>query len=122
MRPSAGWRAPTNRTTLSIDSLAEADHQAGRAAPTGARPERAHRTHGRLRNLPAQRRNLRRERTRRLPLQGRERDGADLQGASDGRRQIGGFYLPGDIFGMETGEEHTFSAEAVGDTKALVIK
>src|ERR1044071_5861921 len=30
---------------------------------------------------------------------------------ADGRRQIGAFYLPGDIFGLETGDEHTFSAE-----------
>src|SRR5215468_3877955 len=30
----------------------------------------------------------------------------------DGRRQIGGFYLPGDVFGLETGHEHVFSAEA----------
>ena len=41
---------------------------------------------------------------------------------TDGRRQIGAFYLPGDIFGLETGDEHTFSAEAVSDTKVLVIK
>src|ERR1700757_2364920 len=41
---------------------------------------------------------------------------------SDGRRQIGGFYLPGDIFGLEFAEEHTFSAEAVGDSKVLVVK
>jgi CRP-like cAMP-binding protein len=41
---------------------------------------------------------------------------------SDGRRQVGAFYLQGDIFGLETGEEHTFSAEAVTDTKILVIK
>ena len=40
----------------------------------------------------------------------------------DGRRQIGAFYLPGDIFGLEMGEEHTFSAEAVADSKVLVIK
>jgi CRP-like cAMP-binding protein len=40
----------------------------------------------------------------------------------DGRRQIGGFYLPGDVFGLETGDEHTFSAEAITDTKVLVIK
>jgi len=26
----------------------------------------------------------------------------------DGRRQIGGFYLPSDIFGVEVGEEHAF--------------
>jgi len=41
---------------------------------------------------------------------------------NDGRRQIGAFYLPGDIFGFEIGSEHTFSAEAIADTKVLVIK
>jgi CRP/FNR family nitrogen fixation transcriptional regulator len=41
---------------------------------------------------------------------------------TDGRRQIGGFYVPGDIFGLETGEEHSFSAEAITDCKVLVIK
>jgi CRP/FNR family transcriptional regulator, nitrogen fixation regulation protein len=41
---------------------------------------------------------------------------------SDGRRQVGGFYLPGDIFGLEFGDEHTLSAEAIIDTKVLVIK
>jgi CRP/FNR family transcriptional regulator, nitrogen fixation regulation protein len=41
---------------------------------------------------------------------------------SDGRRQIGAFYLPGDIFGLETGDEHTFSAEAISESKVLVIK
>jgi CRP/FNR family transcriptional regulator, nitrogen fixation regulation protein len=40
----------------------------------------------------------------------------------DGRRQIGGFYLPGDMFGLETGDEHTFSAEAISDARILVIK
>jgi CRP/FNR family nitrogen fixation transcriptional regulator len=40
----------------------------------------------------------------------------------DGRRQIGAFYLPGDIFGLETGEEHAFSAEAVVDSRVMVIK
>ena len=40
----------------------------------------------------------------------------------DGRRQIGAFYLPGDIFGLETGNEHTFSAEAIEDCKIIVIK
>jgi CRP/FNR family nitrogen fixation transcriptional regulator len=40
----------------------------------------------------------------------------------DGRRQIGDFYLPGDIFGLESGEEHTFSAEAITEAKVLVIK
>src|SRR5262244_2519746 len=41
---------------------------------------------------------------------------------SDGRRQIGAFYLPGDIFGLESGDEHAFSAEAITDAKVLVIK
>jgi len=41
---------------------------------------------------------------------------------SDGRRQVGGFYLPGDIFGLEFAEEHTFSAEAIADAKVVVVK
>jgi len=41
---------------------------------------------------------------------------------SDGRRQVGGFYLPGDIFGLQFADEHTFSAEAITDTKVLVVK
>jgi CRP/FNR family transcriptional regulator, nitrogen fixation regulation protein len=41
---------------------------------------------------------------------------------NDGRRQIGAFYLPGDLFGLEIGNEHTFSAEAITDCKVLVIK
>jgi CRP/FNR family transcriptional regulator, nitrogen fixation regulation protein len=41
---------------------------------------------------------------------------------SDGRRQIGAFYMPGDVFGLETSDEHTFSAEAITDSKVLVIK
>jgi CRP/FNR family transcriptional regulator, nitrogen fixation regulation protein len=40
----------------------------------------------------------------------------------DGRRQIGGFHLPGDMFGFESGDEHTFSAEAIADCKILVIR
>ena len=40
----------------------------------------------------------------------------------DGRRQIGAFYLPGDTFGLENGEEHALSAEAVTLSKILVIK
>lgn len=35
---------------------------------------------------------------------------------SDGRRQIDAFHLTGDTFGIETGEEHRFSAEAAADT------
>ena len=41
---------------------------------------------------------------------------------ADGRRQIGGFYLPGEIFGLEVGDQHTFSAETITDCKVLVIK
>jgi len=41
---------------------------------------------------------------------------------NDGRRQIGAFYLPGDIFGLEVGDMHTFSAEAIVASKVLVIK
>jgi CRP/FNR family nitrogen fixation transcriptional regulator len=41
---------------------------------------------------------------------------------SDGRRQVGGFYLPGDIFGLEFADEHTLSAEAIADTKVLIVK
>lgn len=41
---------------------------------------------------------------------------------SDGRRQIGGFYLPGEVFGLEFAHEHSLSAEAISDTKVQVIK
>jgi CRP/FNR family transcriptional regulator, nitrogen fixation regulation protein len=41
---------------------------------------------------------------------------------SDGRRQVGSFYLPGDVFGLEFADEHTLSAEAVTDVKVLVVK
>jgi len=41
---------------------------------------------------------------------------------SDGRRQIGAFYLPGDMFGLEIGDEHAFSAEAIVDSTVMVIK
>jgi CRP/FNR family transcriptional regulator, nitrogen fixation regulation protein len=41
---------------------------------------------------------------------------------SDGRRQVGGFYLPGDIFGLEFAEEHSLSAEAITDARVLVVK
>ena len=35
---------------------------------------------------------------------------------------MGSFSVPGDIFGLETGEEHTFSAEAITECKVLAIK
>ena len=40
----------------------------------------------------------------------------------DGRRQISAFYLPGDIFGVEAGDVHVSSAEAVCDAQVLVAK
>jgi CRP/FNR family nitrogen fixation transcriptional regulator len=41
---------------------------------------------------------------------------------ADGRRQIGAFHLPGDIFGLENGDEHRFTAEAVVETIVRLIK
>lgn len=41
---------------------------------------------------------------------------------SDGRRQVGDFYYPGDLFGLEPSAEHRFSAEALGHCEVLVIK
>ena len=41
---------------------------------------------------------------------------------SDGRRQIGAFHLPGDIFGFENGDFHRFTAEAIIDTITCVVK
>lgn len=35
--------------------------------------------------------------------------------AADGRRQIGDFYYPGDLFGLEPGPLHQFSGEALSD-------
>lgn len=40
----------------------------------------------------------------------------------DGRRQIGAFYLPGDVFGLEAGEAHAFSAEAIVDSTVRVAR
>jgi len=41
---------------------------------------------------------------------------------ADGRRQIGAFFLPGDVFGLESGMAHAFSAEAIAESRVLVIK
>jgi CRP-like cAMP-binding protein len=41
---------------------------------------------------------------------------------SDGRRQINGFYLPGDLFGFEQGEMHRLTAEAIADTKVIMFR
>jgi CRP/FNR family nitrogen fixation transcriptional regulator len=41
---------------------------------------------------------------------------------SDGRRQIGAFHLVGDIFGLENGPVHRFTAEAITDTTVRLAK
>ena len=41
---------------------------------------------------------------------------------ADGRRQIGDFYFAGDLIGVETEDQHCFSAEALTDCEILVIK
>jgi CRP/FNR family nitrogen fixation transcriptional regulator len=40
----------------------------------------------------------------------------------DGRRQVSDFHLSGDFFGVAVDEAHTFSAEAITDSKVLVIR
>lgn len=37
----------------------------------------------------------------------------------DGRRQIAEFMLPGDLFGFELGDEHSLTAEALGDVVVM---
>jgi len=41
---------------------------------------------------------------------------------SDGRRQIGAFHLPGDIFGLENGHLHRFTAEAIVNTTVGLVR
>ena len=41
---------------------------------------------------------------------------------SDGRRQIGGFYFAGDVFGFTDANEHSFSAEAIVASTVRIIK
>ncbi len=41
---------------------------------------------------------------------------------SDGRRQVCAFYLPGDVFGLEAGELHTYSAEAIDEVSVVIFK
>src|SRR5579871_2680001 len=40
----------------------------------------------------------------------------------DGRRQVTGFHLPGEVFGLEIGDNHRFSAEAITDCVVIVVK
>ena len=41
---------------------------------------------------------------------------------SDGRRQIGAFHLPGDVFGLVHGSAHRLTAEAIVDTTVRLVK
>lgn len=41
---------------------------------------------------------------------------------SDGRRQILAFCLPGDVFGLELGETHTLTAEAITDADVVMVR
>ena len=41
---------------------------------------------------------------------------------SDGRRQICSFHLAGDIFGLENGDVHRFTAEAIVNTTVRLLK
>jgi CRP/FNR family transcriptional regulator, nitrogen fixation regulation protein len=40
----------------------------------------------------------------------------------DGRRQISAFYLPGDVFGIESAAEHSSSAESIDKATVLVVR
>jgi len=41
---------------------------------------------------------------------------------TDGRRQIGAFHLPGDVFGLDAGSTHRLTAEAITDTTVRLVK
>jgi len=41
---------------------------------------------------------------------------------SDGRRQITGFHLAGNLFGFEQGDTHWHTAEALSDTRVLIFQ
>ena len=41
---------------------------------------------------------------------------------ADGRRQVGDFYYPGDLFGLEPGPDHRFAAEALDDCEVVVVR
>ena len=41
---------------------------------------------------------------------------------ADGRRQIEAFHVAGELFGIERGDEHRFSAEAVGEATVVSLR
>src|SRR5262249_39987767 len=40
----------------------------------------------------------------------------------DGRRQVGGFYFSGDVFGLEATVKHTLAAQAITDVRVRIVK
>lgn len=40
----------------------------------------------------------------------------------DGRRQVGAFYYPGDLVGLETGPRHSFAAEALTECELQAVR
>src|SRR5215469_15363159 len=40
----------------------------------------------------------------------------------DGRRQVGGFYFSGDVFGLEAAVKHTLAPQAITDVKVRIVK
>ena len=47
---------------------------------------------------------------------------ARRRSASDGRRQVGDFYYPGDVFGLEPGPEHRFAADALTGCEVQLVR
>lgn len=41
---------------------------------------------------------------------------------ADGRRLVGDFYYPGDLFGLEPGPDHRFAAEALTDCEIIAVR
>jgi CRP/FNR family nitrogen fixation transcriptional regulator len=41
---------------------------------------------------------------------------------ADGRRQVGDFYYPGEVFGLDPGPDHRFAAEALTDCEVQVVR
>jgi CRP/FNR family transcriptional regulator, nitrogen fixation regulation protein len=46
----------------------------------------------------------------------------DVRILSDGRRQVGAFHLAGEVFGLDCGTRHRYSAEAVVDCEIALVR
>src|SRR5215470_20411959 len=40
----------------------------------------------------------------------------------DGRRQVGGFYFSGDVFGLEAAVKHSLAAQAITDVRVRIVE